>query len=91
MPGHAQEREGGDQQPEQDAAVVGVVLDGVDQSRTFAAGGRFHGGQVRPGQCRAQQNQAAEQGFRTGIPQHGERAVATTGEVHGKVSWFTTV
>ncbi len=40
MPGHAEEGEGGDQQAEQDAAVVGIVLDGVDQPRTFTAGGR---------------------------------------------------
>ncbi|MNC65225.1 hypothetical protein D3C75_1154970 [compost metagenome] len=86
MPGHAQEREGGDQQPKQNAAVVGVVLDGIDQPRTFAAGGRFHGRQVSPRERGTQQHQATEQGFRTRILQQGERAVATTGEVHGKVS-----
>ncbi|MNM66219.1 hypothetical protein D3C81_776950 [compost metagenome] len=61
MPRHAEEGEGGDQQAEEDAAVVGVVLDGVDQPRAFATRGRFHGRQVSPSQRRAQKHQATEQ------------------------------
>ncbi|MCY1442875.1 hypothetical protein D9M71_592630 [compost metagenome] len=86
MPGHTQEREQGDQQPEQDAAVVGVVFDRLDQPGSFAAGRSLHGREFGKSQAWTEHQQQTDQalvGAITQIVYQRDKALEHDGDLLG--------
>ena len=69
MPGHTEKREQGDQQTEQDAAVIGVVFDRLDQPGSLSARRRFHGREFGKSQAWAEYQQQTDQALARTITQ----------------------